>query len=588
VSDYVPQVLGALADLALRRPWVLLALNLVAAAAAVVASLGAPAQLGIGSTRLEGEAGPELVIALEGDVAADTRVFEVAEDVITAQVEADPAVARVQAARQRNGAQERGSTLVVRFEDVSDDERQRAVERLDERIDPGPLRVTLGGETAALVEARRSLGSDLWRAELLVLPLVLLAMAAAAGPRLLLAPMLAAVTAVAGTLALMRLVGVAADVSLLGLAPGAVVGAVLGIELPAMVAAIHRDEATLSAGPEALRRTVAGGARRAGVIATAASLPALGLLATPLDQAPSLAFGCALGAWLAAASALTGTPALIAIRAGRGGTEATTVSGPDVEEEEGGGEGRVVEALRRLPGVIAAGRLRICAALAVAAVPLAALTVAAIDGSSQPLTADQFLSGTAPRSALGAAGSVAETAGSLFEELPLAAAIAAALLTLATLLVTRRPGALLVVPASLIGAAAGLGACVLVFQDGHLAELLDIVPRDALDTEAVATAACALAALGAARSAAALAASRAERRLGVGPEGTAELAAAFTLPGVAMATVAGVALTGALLGVDLYAAKEFGFAVAVGLLLDLLLVRVPLLAALARWGAREG
>jgi hypothetical protein len=52
-----------------------------------------------------------------------------------------------------------------------------------------------------------------------------------------------------------------------------------------------------------------------------------------------------------------------------------------------------------------------------------------------------------------------------------------------------------------------------------------------------------------------------------------------------MATVAGAALTGALLGADLYAAKEFGFAVAVGLLLDLVLIRIPLLAALARWGS---
>jgi uncharacterized membrane protein YdfJ with MMPL/SSD domain len=92
-----------------------------------------------------------------------------------------------------------------------------------------------------------------------------------------------------------------------------------------------------------------------------------------------------------------------------------------------------------------------------------------------------------------------------------------------------------------------------------------------------------LAAVGAARSAAALAAIRAERHLGVARDGAAELAGAFTMPAVTAATVAGAAMAGALVATDLYVAKEFGFAVAVGLVLDLLLVRVALLAALARW-----
>ncbi|MET0730994.1 MAG: hypothetical protein ABWZ03_07375 [Solirubrobacterales bacterium] len=42
-------------------------------------------------------------------------------------------------------------------------------------------------------------------------------------------------------------------------------------------------------------------------------------------------------------------------------------------------------------------------------------------------------------------------------------------------------------------------------------------------------------------------------------------------------------MAGTLLAADLYGAKAFGFAVVVGLVLDLVLVRVPLLAALARW-----
>jgi uncharacterized membrane protein YdfJ with MMPL/SSD domain len=569
-------MLGALADLALKRPWGLLAANVAVAAAAVVASLGAPSELGIGSTRLEGSGDSDLVVVLRGDVAADTRVFEVAEDVITAQVETDPAVASV-APQRTGGSDDAGRVVLVgEFEDVSQAERQEAVERLEEGIDPGPLRVEIGGETAVLTEARRSLGGDLWRVELLVLPLVLLAMAAAIRPRLVGAPVLATVTAVAGTLALMRLAGTVVDVSLLGIAAGAVVGVVLGIELPAMVADLRRDEAALSPEPRALHHAVGEGALRTALIAGAASLPALALLLTPLDQAASLALGCALAAWLAAASALTGTPALLRLLE----TEATVETGVEAADAE---EAHELRWLRQLLGAVAETPWRTVAALAIGLAPLVALGAAAADGLSTPLAATDLPRGSEARTATEAVAGAVNGAGSLFSDLPLVAAVAGALLGVGALAWTRRPGSLLAVPAGLLPAAGALGACVLVFQDGHLASALDVTARDALDTGAVAALVCALAAVGAARSAAALAAIRAERRLGVAPAGAAEFAGAFTMPAVTAATVAGAAMAGALVAPDLYVAKEFGFAVAVGLVLDLLLVRVALLAALARW-----
>jgi hypothetical protein len=560
---------------------VLLAISVAVAAASVVASIGAPADLGIGSTRLEPAKVPDLVLVLTGDVPADSRVFAVSEDVITAQVEADPAVASVSTSHAGKAGAEAGrAVLAVQFDDVSEDERQRAVERLSERIDPGSLRVSIGGETATLIAAKRSLGGDLWRVELLVFALALLAMAAAVGPRLIAAPILTALIAVAGTLAILRVLGLIADISLLGIAPAAVVGTVLGIELPSMLVAMRQEEALLSVPTEALRRAVVEGGRRAAVIAGAASLPALGLLATSLDQAPSLALGCALAACLAAASAIVTTPALIQI-VGAPGDAGVSESSAQGSLDTGPSPGR----LRRLPGVIASGRVRLAGALVTGAAPLVALTVGALDGTSSPLAPSDLPAGSGARSAAVAADIVVGAGESLFGELPLAAAIAGALLAVAAVVAVRRWGALLVAPAALLVAAAGVGAGVLVFQQGHLADLLDLDARASLDTAAVATSLCALAAVGAARGAAALAACRAERRLGVAPDGAAELAGAFTLPGVAAATVAAGAMAGALVAADLYTAKEFGFAVAAGLVLDLLLIRVPLLAALARWGS---
>ena len=53
-------------------------------------------------------------------------------------------------------------------------------------------------------------------------------------------------------------------------------------------------------------------------------------------------------------------------------------------------------------------------------------------------------------------------------------------------------------------------------------------------------------------------------------------------PGAILASLIGAAATGVLTGASLYPAREFGLAVGVGLLLDLVLLRIPLIAVLAR------
>lgn len=240
-------VLG-IVDLALRRPWALLGANLAVAAIAIVASLGAPGDLGVGSTHLDGARQEALAVVLERDRATGPGALAVAQDVVASQLEADPAIGSVRVVRDR----QRRSVLVAELEAISAAAREDAVERIERDIDPGQLQVTVGGETPALIEARRFLGDDLWRLGLLVLPLVLLLAVVATGIRLAIAPVVCTVTAVAGSLALLRLTGVVFDVSLLGIAPALVVGTVLGTETPALVARFHREEAAISPAPAAL------------------------------------------------------------------------------------------------------------------------------------------------------------------------------------------------------------------------------------------------------------------------------------------------------------------------------------------------
>jgi uncharacterized membrane protein YdfJ with MMPL/SSD domain len=559
----------AIAELALRRPWALLGANLAAAAVAVAAALGAPGDLGIGSTRLDGQ-GPETVVVLLERNGTGPGVLAVAGEVVAAQLEADPAFGEVRADQE----DERRTALLAELEPTSAAAREEAVERISDRIDPGPLRATVGGETATRIEAKRALGTDLWRLELLVLPLVLLLAAAAAGPRAAVAPIVCTVTAIAGSLALLRLTGIAVEVSLLAVVPAAAVGATLGIELPALVARLYREEAAIWPTGDAMRHSLAQAGPLLGGAAALGSLPAVSLLATPLDQAPALALGCALAAALAAASALTATPAVLVIFGEHRPTEA----------DGNGGAGRLAEAIRSAPARAASTRAR-CALLAIASLAVGlVLAYPALDGVSRT-----FLPGDLPAGSDVARASLAIAQGgapgdSLFPELPLAAAAAAALLAAALALITRSPGALLAVPFALLPAATGLGACVYVLGEGHLAGAIGSDGRGALDNAAVAGAVAALGAIGAARAWIALQAARAERRLGAAPEGAAEVAARLTLPGAAAAALAGAALGAALIGAELAVAGELGFALSVGLLVDLVLVRTPLLAAVARWG----
>jgi hypothetical protein len=171
----------------------------------------------------------------------------------------------------------------------------------------------------------------------------------------------------------------------------------------------------------------------------------------------------------------------------------------------------------------------------------------------------------------------------LFGDLPLAAGVSAVALAVVLGLAFRWRPALPVALVSLLPAAAACGLCVLVFQNGHLAGAIGQAKQGALDTGAAASLLVALVSVSAARSAAALQTSREATVGGMDPVWTARWGASAMVPGVILATLIAAAATGVLAGASLYAAREFGLAVAVGLLLDLLLLRVPLIAALARW-----
>src|SRR5918994_5843884 len=262
-------MLSALADAALNRPRALLAGTLVALAVAAALAVGladrialAPSEAtGSESAEVEEELGsrvghdpaPGAVIVARGRERTPNSVSRVALDVIASQAEADPRVAEV-----GRGLESRPGRTTALEDNVDADEvgaQQQAIGDLKQGLDPGPLEVLIGGEGGVLHDARDGLWGKLGPLELLALPVALVVLALAFGPRLAAAPVIAAAGGLLGAVGVMGLVNELTPVSVLGVAPAAAVSLVLGIEACLVLTVRYRDGlATLGSPEEALRR----------------------------------------------------------------------------------------------------------------------------------------------------------------------------------------------------------------------------------------------------------------------------------------------------------------------------------------------
>jgi hypothetical protein len=568
-------VVAGLVDLAARRPWALLAANLGVLVAALTVAIAGAGSLPIGSTAPSGSVAgePDLIVATTGREPVRSGVYRVALRVISSQVEADAAVAEMRKGPVSGDG--RSTSLLVSLGGLDDSGKQDAVERIETGIDPGPLTVSYGGEVATLLDARHELATDFWRLELAAMPFAALVLALALGARLAAGPIICAATAISGALAGLVLLGLVADISLLGSAPAAVVGLVLGIEAPCALFGRFRAEATQAPRPEALRRAVHATADLGVPAAIAASFVTVGLVATSLDQAPSMIIGCALAAALALGSALICGPAIVWLAG---------------EDRHASGQAPVTAWLARWParvaGALTNSRRAMALAAGIGAAAMLAAAIPLVNAHGVPFSALDLPSDSPARMAA-AVADVTNDLGSgdaVFGDLPLAAGVAAVALAVVLGVAFRSRLALPVGIVSLLPAAAASGLCVLVLQEGRLASPIGLTAQGALESGAVAALLVALASVSAARSASAMQTAQDVTSAGLGPGWAAQWTTSLLMPGAVVATLIGAAATGILAGANLYPAREFGLAVAVGLLLDLVLLRLPLIAVLARRG----
>ena len=289
--------MSAVAEAAVRRPRALLGGAVALLAVCVLVAAGAPSALGVGAPDAAGtqsdeassdltdqlghEAEPGMLIVTRGRDPVHSAVYQVALDVLTSQAKSDPEVAAV----RRGDISDDGLTTVleVYFRDDDTAEQQRAVDRISDGLDPGPLSVQVAGEAPTLLDARRALGSQIVGLELLVLPLTVLVLTLTVGLRLAVAPLLAAALAVGGSVAVLRLAAGPLDLSLVSVLAAAAVALALALELSLLLVRRHRDELAGEAEPgEAIDRAVRMVARPALAASLAGALAALSLLVVPL------------------------------------------------------------------------------------------------------------------------------------------------------------------------------------------------------------------------------------------------------------------------------------------------------------------
>jgi len=258
-----------------------------ALAGLALAAIACAALLAIGQDRLglgEGEAARTLTARVTGPMPVESGPFRVSLDVITAGLEADPAVEEARPVPGPPGS--RRATVLIRLN--GEGSAGAAVDRLRAGIDPGNLKITYRGPAVELENARDATLSDLLLL-LVAAPLVALLGAWVLGPGRALAGLIAAGATAFGAGALCLAASLFADLSALALAGAACGG----------LCAVHRfaaDPGLESEGPPAAPAVAA-----AGVLAA----PAL----TGVPHLESFALGGALAALLALPSVALAAPA---------------------------------------------------------------------------------------------------------------------------------------------------------------------------------------------------------------------------------------------------------------------------------------
>ncbi|OPG11515.1 hypothetical protein B1L11_19640 [Microbispora sp. GKU 823] len=227
-------------------------------------------------------------------------------------------------------SEDRHATYVtVQFRSPDDQERVRALRGIRDRFDVEGLTVRFGGITAMTDQVNSMIGRDIGLAEAISVPILLLLLAVVFRSLLAAAlPLAVGVVAALGTMAVLRLVTLVADVSTFAIQVVTVLGLGLAIDYALLAVTRFREELGRGASVEtAVERTTATAGRTIAFSGAVVALSFAGLAVFPSRFLLSMAYAGAATVVLAVLTSLTVLPALLAVIGRRTGRARPAASG---------------------------------------------------------------------------------------------------------------------------------------------------------------------------------------------------------------------------------------------------------------------
>ncbi|MGZ4338490.1 MAG: MMPL family transporter [Gaiellaceae bacterium] len=368
-----------LADVAYRWPRRILAGSLVVAVVAAVFGATTPAHLSASDNDYQDKSSESFrtfrLLADRTGIVPGPSIVVLASaaeaPVASADLRRDPAVAVVRAAPQPDGR-----VALAAF--LRNGSKAGPAARRIERTVPG----LVGGPAVASEQVRAQSERDLFRAELIAFPLLLLlGIWIFRGVVAALLPVAAGLLSIATTLAMLRLANSVSSISVfaLNLVTGAGLG--LAIDYSLLLVSRYREELARSGpGIEALRVTVATAGRTVAFSAITVAAAFASLLVFPLAFLRSMAIGGLIVAPFAGLVALVVVPALFALL----GTRIDALSIRRVRTQRDGGWYRFAHGVMRRPLPIA---LATAAVLVGLGLPFLGVRFTGVDAAVLPASA---------------------------------------------------------------------------------------------------------------------------------------------------------------------------------------------------------
>ncbi|MFI9570559.1 MMPL family transporter [Microbispora rosea] len=222
-------------------------------------------------------------------------------------------------------AHDRHATYVtVQFRSSDDQERVRALRGIRDRFEVRGLTVRFGGVTAMTDQVNSTIARDIGLAEAISVPILLVLLAVVFRSLLAAAlPLVVGVVAALGTMAVLRLVTLVADVSTFAIQVVTVLGLGLAIDYALLAVTRFREELGRGGSVEtAVERTTATAGRTIAFSGAVVALSFAGLAVFPSRFLQSMAYAGAATVVLAVLTSLTVLPALLAAMGRRAGEKA--------------------------------------------------------------------------------------------------------------------------------------------------------------------------------------------------------------------------------------------------------------------------